>query len=279
MRMRAIVLMVAVFAAGAALPAQEPVVGVKDPESLFKDPVPALNKNKQAALHIMRELLQCNQWDRAGEWLTKAYHQHNPNAASGLDGVVTFFTKVMKVKRVDKCDKLTTEIRRGDGRRRLRHRAHAAQVPGSTDARQGVLHVVVRYLAVRRWQGGRALGSRHDQRPGCALITNAPRAGVGHPTDCLESTGARSSSHNRAPGVDSSHDGAGPACARGSVPSLAATGAVRSLRVRLHMRCDVDRLLVSEGRAHPRRARTAQGALQEVHLPPLPRASRRSRSA
>jgi predicted SnoaL-like aldol condensation-catalyzing enzyme len=58
----------------------------------------------------MRELLQCGQWDRAGEWLTKAYHQHNPNAASGLDGVVTFFTKVMKVKRVDKCDKLTTEV-------------------------------------------------------------------------------------------------------------------------------------------------------------------------
>ena len=52
------------LAAGAALPAQEPVVGVKDPESLFKDPVPALNKNKQAALHIMRELLQCGQWDR-----------------------------------------------------------------------------------------------------------------------------------------------------------------------------------------------------------------------
>ena len=50
------------------------------------------------------------QWDRAGEWLTQAYHQHNPNAASGLDGVVAFFTKVMKVKRVDKCDKLTTEV-------------------------------------------------------------------------------------------------------------------------------------------------------------------------
>jgi predicted SnoaL-like aldol condensation-catalyzing enzyme len=58
----------------------------------------------------MRELLQCGQWDRAGEWLTQRYIQHNPNAASGLDGVVTFFTKVLKVKRVDKCDKLTTEI-------------------------------------------------------------------------------------------------------------------------------------------------------------------------
>jgi predicted SnoaL-like aldol condensation-catalyzing enzyme len=92
------------------LRAQEPVVGVKDPESLFKDTNPVLHRNKQAALHIMRELLQCGQWDRADEWLTKAYHQHNPNAASGLDGVITFFTQVRKVKRVDPCDKLTNEI-------------------------------------------------------------------------------------------------------------------------------------------------------------------------
>jgi predicted SnoaL-like aldol condensation-catalyzing enzyme len=110
MKMRAIVLIVAMCAASPALYAQEPVVGVKDPESLFRDPDPVLNKNKQAALHIQRELLQCGQWDRAGEWLTKAYHQHNPNAASGLDGVIAFFTKVLKVKRIDKCDKLTTEI-------------------------------------------------------------------------------------------------------------------------------------------------------------------------
>ena len=103
--------LVSVFGSiGTGLRAQEPVVGVKDPESLFKDSDPALHRNKQAALHIMRELLQCNQWDRAGEWLTERYIQHNPNAASGLKGVVTFFTQVMKRQRVDKCDRLTTPI-------------------------------------------------------------------------------------------------------------------------------------------------------------------------
>ena len=90
--------------------AQEPVKGVADPESLFVDKNPTLNKNKQAALHIMRELLQCNQWDRAGEWLTKQYIQHNPNAKSGLDGVVYFFTQVIKVKKTDTCDKLTLPV-------------------------------------------------------------------------------------------------------------------------------------------------------------------------
>jgi len=113
MTTRTIVLITALLCllpASLALRAQEPVVGVKDPESLFKDKDPKLNRNKQAALHIERELLQCGQWDRAGEWLTDAYHQHNPNAASGLKGVVYFFTQVRKAKRTDKCDRLTGEV-------------------------------------------------------------------------------------------------------------------------------------------------------------------------
>jgi predicted SnoaL-like aldol condensation-catalyzing enzyme len=90
--------------------AQEPVVGVSDPESLFVDDDPVLHRNKQTTLHIMRELLQCGQWDSAGEWLTERYIQHNPNAASGLEGVVYFFTQVRKQPRIDTCDELTTEI-------------------------------------------------------------------------------------------------------------------------------------------------------------------------
>jgi len=95
---------------GFSVSAQEPVIGVDDPESLFVDDDPALHRNKQAALHIMRELLQCNQWDRADEWLTDAYIQHNPNAASGLEGVVYFFTQVMGRERNDNCGELTTEV-------------------------------------------------------------------------------------------------------------------------------------------------------------------------
>jgi predicted SnoaL-like aldol condensation-catalyzing enzyme len=90
--------------------AQEPVIGVDDPESLFVDDDPALHRNKQATLHIMRELLQCGQWDRAGEWLTDQYLQHNPNASSGLEGVVFFFTEVLGVERTDDCGVLTTEV-------------------------------------------------------------------------------------------------------------------------------------------------------------------------
>jgi predicted SnoaL-like aldol condensation-catalyzing enzyme len=104
--------LLAVLALFAALPAfaQEPVVGADDPESLFTDDDPQLHENKQAALHIMRELLQCNQWDRAGEWLTERYIQHNPNAESGLAGVVYYFTEVVGRQATEDCGELTTPI-------------------------------------------------------------------------------------------------------------------------------------------------------------------------
>ncbi len=99
-----------VVAASLPLAAQEPVVGVADPESLFVDDDPLLHRNKQAALHIMRELLQCNQWHRAGEWITERYIQHNPNAQSGLSGVVAYFTQVLDRQPTENCGRLTAPV-------------------------------------------------------------------------------------------------------------------------------------------------------------------------
>ena len=88
----------------------DPVVAHPNPESLFTSKDPQLHKNKQAALHIMRELLQCNQWSRADEWLTSKYIQHNPMAASGLDGVKKYFIEVAKRVPTPTCTKLTTPV-------------------------------------------------------------------------------------------------------------------------------------------------------------------------
>ena len=88
----------------------DPVVAHPDPESLFTSSDPKLHRNKQAALHIMRELLQCNQWNRAGEWLTDKYIQHNPLAASGLEAVQHYFVNVAKRTPTPTCDKLTSPI-------------------------------------------------------------------------------------------------------------------------------------------------------------------------
>jgi predicted SnoaL-like aldol condensation-catalyzing enzyme len=72
--------------------AQAPVVGSSDPESLFTSPDPKLHANKQAVLHIMRDLLEAGHWDDAPKYLTREYIQHNPNVASGLDPVMKFFS-------------------------------------------------------------------------------------------------------------------------------------------------------------------------------------------
>ncbi len=85
----------------------DPVVGHPDPESLFTSPDPVLNRNKQAALHIQRELLKCNEWGRAAEWLTPRYIQHNPVAASGLDGVIYYFTQVARRQPLSPCPALS----------------------------------------------------------------------------------------------------------------------------------------------------------------------------
>ena len=78
--------------------AQEAVVGAADPDALFHDKDPKLDRNKQATYHIFKELLEANHWELADKWLTHKYIQHNPNAASGLDGVVKYFTQVRKVQ-------------------------------------------------------------------------------------------------------------------------------------------------------------------------------------
>ncbi|MFC4256702.1 hypothetical protein GRI97_15740 [Altererythrobacter xixiisoli] len=86
------------LAPAAAQPLSDPVIAHADPESLFTSADPDLHRNKQAALNIIKVLLEANQWDRAGEFLTDRYIQHNPLAASGLDAVITYFTQVAKAK-------------------------------------------------------------------------------------------------------------------------------------------------------------------------------------
>jgi len=76
----------------------DPVLAHPDAESLFTSPDPKLNRNKQVALRIVRDLLEAGHWDEAPKYLTKAYIQHNPVAASGLDGVLHYFVEVAKTK-------------------------------------------------------------------------------------------------------------------------------------------------------------------------------------
>jgi predicted SnoaL-like aldol condensation-catalyzing enzyme len=83
--------LVAIVLAGVSLAAQAPVVGSPAPESLFTSKDPKLNTNKQAVMHIMRDLLEAGHWSDAPKYLTAEYIQHNPNIQSGLESVMKFF--------------------------------------------------------------------------------------------------------------------------------------------------------------------------------------------
>lgn len=96
--------------AGGSAAAQEPVVGAKNADALFTSPDPRLHRNKQAAYHIERDLLEAGHWELADRWLTERYIQHNPNAASGRAAVVAFFTGVLKVQPKAIPEKLTQPV-------------------------------------------------------------------------------------------------------------------------------------------------------------------------
>ena len=94
MKLRLLLIVTAVAAVliiGGLLAAQTPVTGAADPEALFTSPDPKLHKNKQAAMHIMRDLLEAGHWSEAPNWLTERYIQHNPCCADGRQTVMTFF--------------------------------------------------------------------------------------------------------------------------------------------------------------------------------------------
>jgi predicted SnoaL-like aldol condensation-catalyzing enzyme len=68
-----------------------PVTGVDDPAALFTDKDPVINRNKQAAMHIVIDLLEAGHWSEADKWLTERYIQHNPTFGSGREPIMKAF--------------------------------------------------------------------------------------------------------------------------------------------------------------------------------------------
>lgn len=85
---------------GGALPLQahEPVVTAADADALFHSKDPRLDRNKQAAYHIIRDLIDSGHWEMADQFLTERYIQHNPMADTGRAAAVKFFTEVLKAR-------------------------------------------------------------------------------------------------------------------------------------------------------------------------------------
>jgi predicted SnoaL-like aldol condensation-catalyzing enzyme len=91
MKRIALVGLLSVLASATVFGQAAPVVGADDPAKLFTDKDPVLNRNKQAAMHIVIDLLEAGHWSEADKWLTEKYIQHNPNFGSGRDTIMKAF--------------------------------------------------------------------------------------------------------------------------------------------------------------------------------------------
>lgn len=81
----------ALLSVSAGAYAAEPVVPAKDQQALLKSSDPQLAANKKLVFDMWRTFLSAHHIDEADKFLAPEYHQHNPNATTGLDGVKAYF--------------------------------------------------------------------------------------------------------------------------------------------------------------------------------------------
>ena len=91
--MRSLVGFLVLITLGAAANAAEPVVAAS-PEAqraMLASDDPQLAANKRLVWNMWREFLQAGDIEAADKYLAPEYHQHNPNAETGLEGVKAYF--------------------------------------------------------------------------------------------------------------------------------------------------------------------------------------------
>lgn len=91
--MRSVAGILAFFALGAVANAAEPVVAASPAEqrAMLESDDPQLAANKMLVWNMWREFLQAGDIEAADKYLAPEYHQHNPNAETGLEGVKAYF--------------------------------------------------------------------------------------------------------------------------------------------------------------------------------------------
>ena len=105
--MKVLAAAVAAFAVSAAVNAAEPVVATpaKDQLKFLESKDPQLAANKKLVWDMWRTFLSAHHIDAADTYLAPEYHQHNPNAETGRDGVKAYFT-ALKLAPIDVPDSI-----------------------------------------------------------------------------------------------------------------------------------------------------------------------------
>ena len=99
----------ALLLAAAAGQGAEPVVETKDQAALLRSSDPQLAANKKLVYDMWRTFINAYHVDEAGKFLAPEYHQHNPNAGTGLAGVIEYF-KSLNLKVTPVPDQITNKV-------------------------------------------------------------------------------------------------------------------------------------------------------------------------
>ena len=116
--MKLLVGAVALFAVSNIAQAAEPVVAIS-PEAqrqLLDSSDPQLAANKKLVWDMWRNFLQARRIEEADKYLAPEYHQHNPNAETGLAGVKAYFSaqNVAPMAVKDSIDRLVSIVAERD---------------------------------------------------------------------------------------------------------------------------------------------------------------------
>lgn len=72
-----------------------PVIQGGDQETMLASGDPQLAANKKVAYDFFRVVLRGLRLDMAADYMQQSYMQHNPNAETGLDGFLVYFSAVL----------------------------------------------------------------------------------------------------------------------------------------------------------------------------------------
>lgn len=91
--MRLLISLIALSALSAAANAAEPVMAASPQaqRAMLESDDAQLAANKRLVWNMWREFLQAGDIEAADKYLAPEYHQHNPNAETGLEGVKAYF--------------------------------------------------------------------------------------------------------------------------------------------------------------------------------------------
>jgi predicted SnoaL-like aldol condensation-catalyzing enzyme len=87
----------------------EPVVETNDQTALLKSDDPQLAANKKLVYDMWRTFINAYHVDEAGTFLAPEYHQHNPNATTGLEGVKEYF-RSLNLQRKPVPDRIENKV-------------------------------------------------------------------------------------------------------------------------------------------------------------------------